>query len=110
MDIEYKIETKENELHVTVIIPHIDNPRWSRGHKRIVNEDVEAYLKSKNITHGPSKTYMVGYNTNHSARQRTWIFRLPETPPPAEETKIKRTTRTKRPRTAKAPTPVLKKE
>ncbi len=106
MDIEYKLETKENELHVTVVIPHIDNPRWSGGHVRIVNEDVEAYLRSQNIDYGPSKTYIVGYNTNHDARQRTWVFRLPEKPKAAP----KRATRTRRPRTSKTSTPTPKEE
>ena len=43
-------------------------------------EAMRDYLKSQNIAHGPSKTYMIGYNTNHNARQRTWVFRIPEKP------------------------------
>tara|TARA_R100001594_G_scaffold148761_1_gene204742 strand:+ start:5341 stop:5679 length:339 start_codon:yes stop_codon:yes gene_type:complete len=112
MDIEYKLETKENELHVTVVIPHIDNPRWSGGHVRIVNEDVEAYLNSQNIDYGPSKTYIVGYNTNHDARQRTWVFRIPEKPTSVEKPKTapKRTTRARRPRASKTTTSAPKEE
>jgi hypothetical protein len=102
MNIEYLIETKENELHVTVVMPHIDNPLWLGGHVRIVNEDVEAYLDSNKIEHGPCKTYMVGYNSNHDARKRTWIFSLPEKSEVVEKPKTKKATRTRKSRATKS--------
>ena len=110
MNIEYLIETKEDELHVTVIIPHVDNPLWLGGHVRIVNEDVEAYLDSNKIEHGSWKNYMVGYNSNHDARKRTWIFSLPEKSKVVEKPKTKKTTRTRKPRSGKSLKTKIQKE